>query len=74
MHQDLRETLDLIIEDSGMHHTKIVRNVVSGLLEILQQDQALTENPKIISEPVYHVANAVQITQQQLVTQLSRCK
>ena len=69
-HRELRETSDLAIEESGMHHANIVLNVVTGLQKVLQQEQAPTDNPTIIPEPVDHVVNKVQSTQQQLVTQL----
>ena len=72
MHQELLETSDLTVEDAGMHYANTVRNMVAGLQEFLQQQQAPTENPMIIPEPVDHVANAVQSNQQQLVTQLQQ--
>ena len=48
----------------------MVHDVVTGLHEFQNKEQALTENQTIISEPVNYVAKAVQITQQQLATQL----
>ena len=53
-----------------MHHANIVLNVVTGLQKVLQQEQAPTDNPTIIPEPVDHVVNKVQSTQQQLTTHL----
>ena len=38
-HQELRETSDLTVEDAGMHHANMVRNVVAGIQEALQQEQ-----------------------------------
>ena len=55
-----------------MHHMNTVRNVAAGLREVLQQEQAPTDNTTIIPEPVNHVANAVQITQKQLANQLQK--
>ena len=69
-HQELRDTTDLIVQDTGMHHSNMVRNVVSGLQEVLQKEKTPTETAPVISEPNYHVANAVQNTQQQLAAQL----
>ena len=46
-HRELRKTSDLTVEDAGMHHSKMVRNVIAGLQEVLQQEQAPTENPTI---------------------------
>ena len=71
-HQDLQETSDLTVEDGGMHHTNMVRDVVVWLQEALQQEQIQTETPTVFQAPVYHVANAVQNTQQQLATQLQK--
>ena len=53
-----------------MRHANIVRNVITEPKEVLQQEQVLTENPTIIPEPINHVANEVQIIQQQLATDL----
>ena len=55
-----------------MHHANMVRNLVAGLQEVLQQEQVPMDNPAVIEEPVDHVANAVQNTQQQLATQLQK--
>ena len=68
--QDLRKTSDLTVEDTGMHHTRMVCNFVTGLQEALQQDQVQTETPTVVQAPVDHVANAVQNIQKQLATQL----
>ena len=58
-HRELCKTLDLTVEDAGMHHANMVRDAVAGTQEVLQQDQAPTDNPKIISEPVDHVENVM---------------
>ena len=57
-----------------MHHSNIVRDVVPGLREVLQQEQVPTDNTKVIEAPVNHVAKAVQKTQQQLATRLQKMK
>ena len=62
-HQDLRETSKLTVEDSGMYHANMVRNVFAGLQEALHQEQVQMETLKVVEEPVYHVENAVQNTQ-----------
>ena len=61
-HWELRETSNLTVEDAGMHHAKIVRDVVAWLQKALQQDQAQMETPAVVQEPVAYVANAVQNT------------
>ena len=38
-HQELRETSDLTIEDAGMHHANMVRNVVEWVQEALHHYQ-----------------------------------
>ena len=43
-HLELQETSNFTVKDSGMHHTNMVRDVVAGLQEVLQQEQVLTEN------------------------------
>ena len=53
-----------------MRHMNMVRDVVAGLQEVLQQEKVPTENPKIISKPVNNVSNALQSTQQLLAMQL----
>ena len=35
MHSELRETTDLNVQESGMHHADMVRNVVEGIQEVL---------------------------------------
>ena len=55
-----------------MRHANMVRNVVAGMQEVLQQGHVPTENLTITPEPADHVANTVQITQQQLATQLQQ--
>ena len=68
-HRELQKSLNLTVEDASMHHTNMVRNVVAGIQEVLKQEQSQTENRMVIAEPVDHVANVVQSTQQQLATQ-----
>ena len=34
-HQDLRETSDITIENAGVHHANMVRDVVAGVQEVL---------------------------------------
>ena len=50
----------------------MVCGVVAGIQESLQQKQTQTETPTSVQVPLDHVANAVQITQQQLATQLQQ--
>ena len=71
-HQELREMSDLTVEDAGMHHTNMVRDVVAGLQEALQQYQVQTETLTVVQAPVDHVFNALQKTQQQLAKQLHK--
>ena len=68
-HQELHETTLLTVQDTGIHHANIFCDVVAGLKEVLQQEQALTETPLVFSEPSEHVVNAVQNTQHQLAAQ-----
>ena len=63
------EMSELTIEDAGMHHANMVREVVAGLQEALKQDQVQTETSTVVQAPVDHVPNAVQNSQQQLATQ-----
>ena len=70
VYQELRETSDLIVEDADMHHANVVRDVVAGLHEYLQKYQIPTENLTTMKEPNDRLENSVQITQQQLTTQL----
>ena len=63
---------DLTVEETGMHHAIMVRNVVSGLHEALQQEQVKTETLAVVQAPVDHVANAVQNTQKQLAKELQQ--
>ena len=55
-----------------MYHTYMVHGVVAVLQEVLHQEKLPMENPTIILEPVNHVANVVQNTQQKLATQLQQ--
>ena len=50
----------------------MVRDVVAGIQEALQQDQDQRETPTFVRAPVYHVVNAMQNTQKQLATQLQQ--
>jgi len=50
----------------------MLRGVVTGLKEALQQEKYPTDNTTTIPEPIDHVANAVKITQQKLATQLQQ--
>ena len=47
-HQDLRETTNLTVEDAGMHNSNMVREIVTGLQETLQQYQAQMETPTVM--------------------------
>ena len=64
--QDMRETSHITVEDAGIHYSNMVRDVISGLQESLQQDQVHTEILMVVQAPVDYVTNAVQNTQQQL--------
>ena len=55
-----------------MYHLNIVRDVITGLQEVLQQEKSPMENLAVIEEPANHVANAVQNIQKQLDTQLQK--
>ena len=72
VHKEIQKTMDLIVEDAGMHHTNMVRGVVAGLQKILKQEKYHTENVTIIPVPINHVANAVQSNQKKLGIQLQR--
>ena len=41
----------LTFEDAGVHPANMVRNVVAGLQEALQQDQAQMETPTVRQAP-----------------------
>ena len=71
-HRELREKSYLIVEDAGMHHSNMVRDVVVGLQEALQQYQDQTDTLTIVQGPVDHIFNAMQNTQQQLDTHLHK--
>ena len=58
------------MEKASIHNTNMVRNVVAGLQEALQQKQSPTDNGTTILKPIDHVENSVQNTQQQLAMQL----
>ena len=68
----MRETSDLTVEDAGMHHTNMVRDVVAGIHEALQQEKFHTETLVVVQAHVDNVSNAVQNTQKQLATQLQK--
>ena len=53
-----------------MHHTNMVRDVVAGLQEFMQQEQAPKETTPVVSEPNEYVSKTVQNTQQKLAAQL----
>ena len=55
-----------------MHHVNMVRNVVAGMQEDLQQENFPTDNLTTMSEPIDNVANAVQSIQKQLAIQLQQ--
>ena len=65
-HIELRETPNLTVEDAGMYHANMVRDVVAGLQEALQLEQTQTETLTSVQAPVDHADNVVQSTQQQL--------
>ena len=57
-HQELQKTSKLTVEDAGMHHANMVRNVAAGLQKALNQEQIQTYTPTVMQAHVYHVANA----------------
>ena len=63
----LRETAYLAMQDAGMHHANMVRDVVAVLQEVLQKEQYLTKTPMNAHEPHKHVVNALQDKHYQLV-------
>ena len=58
-HRELQERTDLTVQDAGMHHTDMVRNVVAGPKEILHQEQPPIDTTETVSEPNEHVANVL---------------
>ena len=56
----------------GMHHANMVCDVVAGLQEVLQKDQAPIDTPATVTEPHKHVAKAVQSMQQKLTAKLHK--
>ena len=58
-HRDLREISELAVEDAGMYHANMVCNVVTGIQEALQQEQAQTDTPEIVPDLVDFAASAV---------------
>ena len=73
-HRELRETTNLTVKDAGMDHTNMVRGVVAGLKEALQQYHTHMETLTSVQAPVDHVTNVVQRTHQQLATQQHKMK
>ena len=55
-----------------MHNINIVRDVVEGIQELLQQNKYPIETSVTAFEPHKHVANAVQSNQQKLASQLQQ--
>ena len=55
-----------------MHNAKMVRDVVTGLQEVLHQYKSTTDNTTMFTEPVNHVANVVQRTRKWLATRLQQ--
>ena len=53
---------DLTVEDVGMHHANMVRDVVAKIKEALQQEKTQTETPISVHASVDHVANTVEST------------
>ena len=78
VHCGLRETTYLTVQDTGMHHANMVRNIVAGLQEVHQQKTSPSEVTavfKSIQEPqVRPVANSIQDNQQKISTISIRCK
>ena len=67
MHRELRETIDLTVQDAGMHHANMVRDVVAGLQEVLQKEPVPVEALVAMQElQMVHVANVIQYNQLQL--------
>ena len=70
-HRELRVTTYITVQNSVMHHKNMVRNVVSGLQEVLQQEPGTAEVPAVVQNiqetQVNHDVNAVQYNQQQLM-------
>ena len=71
-HRELREMSDVTVENAEMHHANMVSDVVAGIDEALQQGKTQTETLTSVQAHVYHVANTVQSTQQQLAKQLQK--
>ena len=71
-HGELRYASDLTVEDDGMHNANMVRDIVAGLHEALQQEKSQMETPEVVPAPVDHVDNTVQNTQQQLAPQMQQ--
>ena len=69
-HFELWETMDLAVQDVVMQHENMVRYVVTGLWEVLQQEKTPIKTPETILGPNDHIENVVQNTQQQLTAQL----
>ena len=68
----MRETSNITVEDAGIHHSNMVRDLIAELQESLQQEKTQTKTLTSVQAPVDHVANAVQSNQKQLSTQLQK--
>ena len=49
-----------------MHHANMMRNVVAGLQEALQQEKSPAENAENVLEPIDNVANTATNKSQQI--------
>ena len=55
-HHELQETTDIRVQDEGMHHADMVRNVVSGIQKVLKKESVPVKAPVVIQYPqVAHV-------------------
>ena len=59
----MRKTSDLTVEDASMHHANMMRDIIAGIEEDLQQEQSQTDTPTVVPALVDHVANTAQNTQ-----------
>ena len=58
------------MQDARIRHANMVRDVVAGLREVLQQEQSPIKTPASVHEPQEHVEKSVHITQHQLAAQI----
>ena len=73
-HHELLETTYLNVQDAGMHHANMVHDVLTGIQEVLQQENCPVEVPAFVQEPhVNHVANAVKCNRSSLPLSSRRC-